>query len=312
MKKVFFVCDHSHPSIEDHSAAIIYWYGILDKMGYDVRYEDYSSYDADEFYKKVKEEKPFMVIFTNYFRTIHIEFARFRDIAKVYLLQGDMHRFYDEHVKLWIPFVDGIINFEGTKEWCLRDGLPENGFLKMKWGFNPNTMCYPQVPKTREISFYGSLHSNRSQIISSLSKHIPVDVVPSTATYEQVKHVLAESTFSLNLSMNAPLTRRELKGRVIEIPAHCILLSEPAPELEDYYDEDEYIMFTSIDEAVDKIKSLTPQDIESIFKKSNRALWNKNTAFHEWNKILPLMDPDYKPIDVNKLIKENYSEYIYG
>jgi hypothetical protein len=281
-------------------------------MGYDVRYEDYSSYDADEFYKKVKEEKPFMVIFTNYFRTIHIEFARFRDIAKVYLLQGDMHRFYDEHVKLWIPFVDGIINFEGTKEWCLRDGLPENGFLKMKWGFNPNTMCYPQVPKTREISFYGSLHSNRSQIISSLSKHIPVDVVPSTATYEQVKHVLAESTFSLNLSMNAPLTRRELKGRVIEIPAHCILLSEPAPELEDYYDEDEYIMFTSIDEAVDKIKSLTPQDIENIFKKSNRALWNKNTAFHEWNKILPLMDPDYKPIDVNKLIRENYSEYIYG
>lgn len=132
MKKVFFIFEYNHPNIDDHSAAVIYWYGILDKMGYEVSYENYSTYHPEEFYKKVKEEKPYMVIFTNYFKTIHTEFARFRDITKVYLLQGDMHRFYDEHVKLWIPFIDGIINFEGTKEWCLRDGLPENGFLKMK------------------------------------------------------------------------------------------------------------------------------------------------------------------------------------
>jgi len=312
MKKVFFILNHQHDTIHDYSSAIIYWYGVLDRMGYDVTYTDYASYNPEEFYKKVKEEKPYMVIFTNYFKTIHTEFARFRDITKVYLLQGDMHRFYDEHVKLWIPFVDGIINFEGTKEWCLRDGLQENGFLKMRWGFNPNTMCYSKNPKIREISFYGGLHGNRNQVISDINKHLHVDVVPYTATYEQVKHVLSESKFSLNLSMNAPCTRRELKGRVIEIPSHCILLSEPAPELETYYNEDEYILFNSTEEAIDKIKSLNDKETEELFKRGNRALWDRNTAYHEWNKILPLMDPDYKSLNIDKLIKENHSEFIYG
>lgn len=312
MKKVFFVFEHKHPSIDDYSSAVVYWYGILDRMGYDVTYEDYSSYNPEDFYNKVRSEKPYMIIFTNYFKSIHTEFARVRDISKVYLLQSDMHRFYDEHVKLWIPFVDGIINFEGTKEWCLRDGLPENGFLKMRWGFNPNTMTYPRNNKTRGISFYGGLHGDRLQIITSMSKDLQVDVVPADATYEQVKHVLSESMFSLNLSMNAPNTRRELKGRVVEIPAHCILLSEPAPELELYYYDDEYILFNTVEEAVEKIKSHTSKELDDLFKRGNKALWTRNTAYHEWNKILPLMDEDYTPMDIDKLIKENHSEFIYG
>ena len=312
MKKIFFVFEHKHPSIDDYSSAVVYWYGILDKMGYEVVYENYSNYNPSEFYNKVREEKPYMIIFTNYFKSIHTEFARLRDITKLYLLQGDMHRFYDEHVKLWIPFVDGIINFEGTKEWCLRDGLPKSGFLKMRWGFNPNTMCYSQNDKRRNIVFYGGLHGNRLDIISRISKHFSVDVVPPEATYEQVKHVLSESRFSLNLSMNAPNTRRELKGRVIEIPAHCILVSEPAPELETYYQEDEYILFTSVEELVDKIKSYTDTELDALFKRGNRALWTRNTAYHEWNKILPFMDSDYKIVDIDRLIKENHSEFIYG
>ena len=311
MKKVFFVLDHKHSEMQDYSAAIIYWYGVLDRMGYEVVYEDYAKYDADEFYKKVREEKPYMVILVNYFRSIHTEFSRFRDITKVYLLQTDMHRFYDGHVKLWIPYIDGIINYEGTKEWCLRDGLLENGFLRMKWGFNPNTMCHSQSTKTKSISFYGGMHGDRVQILNSLSKHVPVDIIPQSATYEQVKQVLSESNFSLNLSMNAPGDRRELKGRVIEIPAHCILLSEPAPELEAYYNEDEFILFNSVEEATEKVKSLSNKQISELFKRGNRALWERNTAYHEWNKILPFMDPDFEPVDVSKLIKKYHSEFIH-
>jgi len=112
--------------------------------------------------------------------------------------------------------------------------------------------------------------------------------------------------------MNAVGDRRELKGRVIEIPAHCILLSESAPELEDYYFEDEYILFNSVDEAVDKVKSLDSKEIEKLFRRGNHALWNRNTAYHEWDKILPLMDPDYKKIDIQNLLKTNHSEYYNG
>lgn len=312
MKKVFILLDHNHDSIVDYSAAIIYWYGILDNMGYDVSYIDYANYNADSLYNEVRKEKPYMLILVNYFRAIHTEFARFRDITKVYLLQSDMHRFYDNHVKLWIPFVDGIINFEGTKEWCLRDGLPENGFLKMRWGFNPNMMCISSREKTRNISFYGGMHGGRAQLLQNLSQLTSIDIIPQSATYGQVKYILSQSKFSLNLSMNATGDRRELKGRVIEIPAHCILLSEPAPELETYYNEDEYIGFNSIEELADKIKRLSDKDLEEIFKRGNRALWERNTAYHEWSKILPFMDPDFKPIDIPTLLRTYHSEYYNG
>lgn len=312
MKKVFILLDHKHDRLDDHSAAIIYWYGILDNMGYDVSYIDYASYNADSLYNEVRQEKPFMLILVNYFRTIHTEFARFRDITKVYLLQSDMHRFYDNHVKLWIPFVDGIINFEGTKEWCLRDGLPEEGFLKMRWGFNPNMMCISSREKNRNISFYGGLHGGRAELLQSLSQLTSVELIPQSATYGQVKYILSQSKFSLNLSMNATGDRRELKGRVIEIPAHCVLLSEPAPELETYYNEDEYILFNSIEELADKIKSLSDKEVEDIFKRGNKALWERNTAYHEWDKILPFMDPDYKPIDILTLLRTHHSDYYHG
>lgn len=311
MKKVFFILDHRHSEIQDYSAAIVYWYGVLDRMGYDVTYENYTDYNPDQFYNKVRQEKPFMVILTNYFRSIHTEFTRFRDITKVYLLQTDMHRFYNEHVRMWIPYVDGIINYEGTEEWCLRDGLPKNSFLKMKWGLNPNMMCYGRNDKVKNISFYGGMHGNRSSILSSLDKLTPVDVIPNTATYEEIKHSLSESKFSLNLSMNAPGNRRELKGRVIEIPAHCILLSEPAPELETYYQEDEFILFNNVEELVDKLNRLSDKEQVELFKRGNKALWERNTAYHEWNKILPLMDPDFKPVDVSKLIRKYHSNFLY-
>jgi hypothetical protein len=312
MKKVFVMFNYQHDQIADHSAAVIYWYGILDRMGYDVTYIDYATYNADEVFKLVREEKPYMLIFANYFKTIHTEFNRFRDITKVYLLQSDMHRFYDNHVKFWIPFVDGIINYEGTKEWCLRDGLAEDGFLKMRWGFNPNTMCAPRQPKSREITFYGGLHGDRELILSNLTKLIPVDIIPNQATYEQVKQVVAESHFSLNLSMNAVRDRRELKGRVIEIPMHSILLSEPAPELELYYNPDEFILFESVEEAAEKIKALSVKQKEELFERGRRAVWERNTVYHEWNKILPSMDPDFEPLDIPTLLKTYHSEFYNG
>jgi len=311
-KKVFVVCKVKHDQIDDYSAAIVYWYGILDNMGYEVVYIDYSNYNADDLYNLVREQKPYMLIFVNYITIIHTEFNRFRDICKVYLLQGDMHRFYDNHVKFWIPFVDGIINFEGTKEWCLRDGLPEDGFLKMRWGFNPNTMCTSRQPKTREVVFYGGLHGDRQTILSKFNAHTSVEIIPNHATYEQVKQVLAESNFSLNLSMNAVGDRRELKGRVVEIPMHCLMLSEPAPELELYYNPDEYILFNTVEEAIEKIKALSPEEKVEMFERGRKAVWERNTVYHEWNKILPLMDPDFKELDVPTILKQYHSEYYNG
>ena len=76
-------------------------------------------------------------------------------------------------------------------------------------------------------------------------------------------------------------------------------------------EEDEMILFSSIEEAVEKVKyyNNNPNEYNKLLLKGKKALWNKNTAYHEWNKILPLMDPDYKQIDPIKILKDYHGEY---
>ena len=90
------------------------------------------------------------------------------------------------------------------------------------------------------------------------------------------------------------------------------MLSESAPELELYYNPDEYILFESVEEAVDKVKSLSIKERGELFERGRRAVWNRNTAYHEWNKILPLMDPDYREVNIPSLLKEYHPEYYDG
>jgi hypothetical protein len=71
------------------------------------------------------------------------------------------------------------------------------------------------------------------------------------------------------------------------------------------------ILFSTIEEAVEKVKyyNNNPNEYDKLLLKGKKALWNKNTAYHEWNKILPLMDPDYKQIDPIKILKDYHGEY---
>ncbi len=57
MKKVVISLRHAHENNpKDYSAAIIYWYGILDRMGYEVKYYELSFY--------LKKEKALVVNIT--------------------------------------------------------------------------------------------------------------------------------------------------------------------------------------------------------------------------------------------------------
>ena len=311
MKKVVFCLRHAHENNpEDYSSAIIYWYGILDRLGYDVLYYDYNNYNIDDLYNQIKEFKADFFIHVNYLIGVHDEFDKLRDLCKVFLLSSDAYRFHDSHLKHWIPFVDGIITFEGVKEWYLRDGLSEEGFLKMKWGFNPNTMCTKEVNnKVINIQHYGGLHGDRKSKISQFNQlgcNITQEIF---TTHDKMKKNLARSKYSLCFSSNAVGTRNELKGRVIEIPSQAVLLTEPAPELDTYFNEDEIIIFNSVEEAVDRVNSIKEDEYNTILKRGQKALWNRNTVYHEWNKILPLIDQDYNQIDPINIIKKYHNEY---
>ena len=54
-----------------------------------------------------------------------------------------------------------------------------------------------------------------------------------------------------------------------------------------------------------------PEEYNKLLHNSRKALWSRNTAYHEWNKILPMMDDDFKPVDVIKLLKTKHGEYFY-
>jgi|TARA_B100000073_G_C23735887_1_gene572150 hypothetical protein len=312
-KKVIWLFKTERKSREDLSAAAVFWYGVLENMGYEVVYQNYYEYNAEEFYNSAKAYNPDFIICANYMDYIHTEFQRLREFSKVFLLTSDMHRFYESNVKFWIPFVDGIINFEGTKEWALRDGLSEKGFLKMRWGFNPNTMTTNVSEKTNEIYHYGGLHGNRQELLGQFQIKGKNVLVNQDIFYEEVKQNLAESKYSICFSQNAVGDRQELKGRVIEIPAHSVLLTEYAPELKEYYNDDEMILFNSVDDAIEKINyyNSNQKEYDKLLHNGKRALWNRNTAYHEWNKILPNMDEDFKPLDVIKLLKEKHGDYYY-
>ena len=312
MKKIVFSFKFNHENNPlEYSSAVIYWYGILDRMGYDVLYYDYNNYNIEDLTKTIKDFKADYFIHVNYIVGVHTEFQQIRELCKVYLLSSDAYRFHDTNLKHWIPYVDGIINYEGIKEWYLRDGLPEEGFLKMRWGFNPNTMCTIPQPKSINVHHYGGLHGNRLHKINQLNQ-LGIEVQQdSFLTHDEIKTNIVKSNYSLCFSSNAINTRQELKGRIIEIPAYSVLLTEPAPELDTYYNEDEIIIFNSIEEAVEKINYYNsyPKEYKILFEKGKKALWERNTSYHEWSKILPLIDSDFSFIDPIKIIKKYHSNY---
>ena len=61
-----------------------------------------------------------------------------------------------------------------------------------------------------------------------------------------------------------------------------------------------------------KINSISQKQYNTILEKGQKTLWNKNTVYHEWNKILPQIDSEYQLIDPMKIIKKYHNEYYKG
>ncbi len=218
-KKILWLMNQ-YDSNGGYSPAIIWWYGILENLGYEVYYEDYAKYDFDDLYRKIKDNKIDFFIHPCYDK-IHPEFQEFSEFCKVYVLQSDDLWRYDNYSKYWISVIDGVITFEGNIEKYKNDGLLERGFNKIRWSFNPNTMTTENNCKNKDIfcSHVGGLHANRPQLLNELMiKGLQVNVYQRNLNYEQVKDVLSRSKFSLNFTMNSTMQMRELKGRVAEVP----------------------------------------------------------------------------------------------
>jgi len=315
MKKVLWVMNSYNSNKTDMSPALVWWYGILENMGYEVFYYPYEEYNIEDLYETVKDNKPDFVIVAAY-DVIHTELLRLREYTQVYVLQSDDRWRYANFSKFWIPFVDGVITFEGELANYVSDGLKPEQFNKMRWSFNPNTMAAITTYHTNEhfVSHTGGLHGNRRDMLAKFASRGLEIFNKQTSTYEDTKIIWKNSKFSMCFTNNSLNSGKELKGRVVEIPNWCVLVTEHFPDMEQYYDmENDVISFVSVQEAIDKMNKLKedPAEYKRIFENGKRKLWNQNTAYHEWNKILPNIDIDYKQIDVIALLKEKHGEYYF-
>ena len=302
MKKVVFLSkqinDYCH---NDMSIALIYWYGVLEKFGYQVVYEDYDDCQSDIFYKSVKNYNPDFIIVINYFDNDLEYLNKFKEFTKIILLTSDIYRFYDSHVVKQLPNVDLVIHNETEQP-------SHEKLIEMKWAFNPNTMTSNfKSERLYNIVHYGGLHGDRRNQLSNLN------YTQASGNYEQIKSALLSSKYSICFTDNATCTRKELKGRVVEIPNHTVLLTEPAPGLENYFNDDEVIIFNSIEEVKEKIAYYNSNHAAytKLLDKGRKAIWSRNTCYHDWNKILHLIDDDYTQIDVTKLLKTHHKDYYY-
>jgi len=314
MKTVLFLINvhKQYGDNQEYSPAMRFWYGILEKLGYNVYYEDYNHYDPDNFYQLVKEHRP-DYIFHPTLKNIHTEFLRLREFSKVYLVHSDDDWRYDNYKKFWIPIVDGAIGHQNNKKTYMNDGAPENYYIRTTWGFNPNTMILDTQPshKKFDVTHVGGIHGGRPKSINDLvSVGVPI-AIPSkgTSTYHDYLKYYNDSKISLCFTTNSVMTNKHNKGRTVEILYYSVLASEEWPDMEimDLEPNKDFILLdysnTKYLEMFEKVLN-DDKFREQMFVSGRNKLLTKNTVFHRWDKIMSEIDEDYSPIDVNKILGE--------
>lgn len=307
MKKVVWLFKEYENN--EHSSAVIFWYGILEQLGYEVIYYPYEDYNPDKFYEEMKLYKP-DYIFHCVYDGLHLEFQRLREFCKVYVVHSDDDWRFNDHSKFYIPFVDGAISYQGYKENYLKEGAIDNQIISLKWSFNPNTMIM-DLSDNKDIllSHIGSLYGERPYIINKfIEKGIDTKIL-QRSTYSEVLSILNRSKYSLCLTKASQGNFRQKKGRVAEIPFYSVLFSEYFPQLENYYDiNKEIVVFETVEEAVDKIKFYenNHSEYQKILISGRNRLIKTNTVYHEWDRAMKIIDEKYNPININDiLIKHN-------
>jgi len=310
MKNVLFLINIYENN--QYSSAMMYWYGILEKLGYNVYYEDYNEYNPDKFYQLIKDNKPDYIFHPTH-RNIHTEFLKLREFSKVYLLHSDDDWRYDNYKKFWIPYVDGAIGTQNTKQTYINDGASENYYVRTTLGFNPNTMVfdYP-INKTHDIVHMGGLHGGREESINFLQSKGVVVSLPfkgTTPPYQDYLKCYNDSKISLCFTNNSVMTKKQNKGRAVEILFYSVLASEEWPDME-IMDLEPNVDFILLDYSNTKYLEMFEKVLnddkfrEQMFLSGKRKLLATNTVFHRWNVIMKEIDEDYKPIDVNKILGE--------
>lgn len=307
-KRVVFLMNLKEASGE-YSPAVFNWYGVLERLGYEVYYEDYAEYNSNSFYELVKHTKPDFVFHPTYVK-FHSEFIKLREYTKIYCIHSDDDWRFEDYARHYIPFTDGAIGYQNNTESYTKAGADVNYYLKARWTFNPNTMLHTFTnDKKYGISHVGGLHGNKVQRVSAMrQKGFEVTCInPNFNNYVYYLQCFHESVVSLSLTSNSLGTGTQSKTRLAEIPYYCVLASEPWPDMELWNMEPgkDFILLDNSSDSYDALeRALSDKDFATkLYNAGKKVLLNHNTVFHEWNKFMQHIDCDYKPVDVNTILK---------
>ena len=202
------------------------------------------------------------------------------------------------------------IGHAGKSERYLEAGIPKEKFIFTKWGYNPNTMGITKdFEKDVLLSHAGGLHADRIQLLNEFKDKGMNPNVIYDCYYDQIKELWARSKYSLCFTKNSVMSGNQVKGRVSEIPYFSVLLSQWFDGLDNYYEPNkEFILFETVDEAIDKINfyEQNKKEYVDIFNAGKKRLLSTGTCYHRWNEILHKIDPDFKKVDVSKILKEKH------
>lgn len=306
MKKIVWLFNETHPRGE-YSPAVYWWYGILERLGYEVVYYPYESYNKDTFLQDMKNYKP-DYIFHACYDTVHYEFAELLNFTKVYVLQSDDDWRFENFAIKWKEVVTGTISYQNSAKNYIQVGFQEDQIIEALWSFNPNTMLSPiQTKRDIFLSHVGGLHADRSLLLNQINTRGYKVAQYSNILYEQFKNILARSKFSLTFTKSSQGNFRQKKGRVAEIPFYTFMFTEPFEGLDKFYEPDrDIVVFSSINELVDKINyySKNNKAYEDVLANGRERVLKSNTCYHSWNSIMSKIDDNYKEVNINTILNK--------
>ena len=139
------------------------------------------------------------------------------------------------------------------------------------------------------------------------SQGVPVTIINHGISYEEYLTYHNDSKISLCFTNNSVMSRKQNKGRTVEIMNYAVMASEEWPDMEimDMEPNKDFILLdytnTKWLEVIDQVLN-DDQFRNEMFVSGRNKLINSNTVFHRWDKVMSQIDEDYNGTDFDEIV----------
>jgi len=161
--------------------------------------------------------------------------------------------------------------------------------IRSQWSVNHRIFRPLGLPQTYDLCFIGQPHSDRPEMVARLrAAGINVETrgfgwPEGRVSLREMVRLCNQSRVCLNFSAPSRIGRDQVKGRDFEVPAMGRPLLRPqSEELDEYFKEDEIVMFAGADDLIDRARALLADAAsrEAIARAGHARVLRDHTAEH--------------------------------